>query len=325
MCDYQYIYEIDLSACTTHVVFHGWYSLSLTDLAITPSGDLFAVGYDRLFKVDITNDDIQFIATIDPTGFNGFNSLIALDDHWLLAVRENHELYKINAETGEVFPLGNLGYYPLGDITFFKGHYYMAAADNKLVRFDYNRYTNEISSIELVGIMNTTNLYNSHAIYGLTTIGTKTCDSDGDLKLIAFEFNDVYEVDPNTAAVSQICISIPPAIGTNGAASTDEVLNQVFEKEFSISMPNIFTPNGDQINDFFEPQEMMWEISHCSVAIFNRWGNLVFEDETEEYFRWDGTTNNDEACPEGVYYYKIELKGYCDTAEELTGFIQLIR
>lgn len=307
------------------MVFYGWPSLYFLDLAITPSGELYAISGNRLFKIDLATENLSLVGITDSSGNTGFNSLVAIDDHWLLGVRSDRQLCRISTETGKVYALGDLGYTSLGDVTFFKGHYYMVASGNRLVRFDYNKYTSEISSVELVGIINTNNIYNIQVVYGLMTIGTTTCDSDDDLKLIAFEMYDAYEIDPNTAACTQICEYIPPMIFTSGATSIEESQKQVLKQEIPASLPNIFTPNGDYVNDFFEPQEIMWEISYCSIAIFNRWGNLVFEDETKEYFRWDGTTNNDEECPDGVYYYKVNLKGYCDTEAELTGFIQLIR
>ncbi|MGV3613391.1 MAG: gliding motility-associated C-terminal domain-containing protein [Fluviicola sp.] len=322
VCNNNGIYQVDFSSCSTQLIFSAWSTLELTDLAVTPSGELYATNFEKVFKIDTLTGDALLIGAIDSPIY-GFNSLVAINDDCLLAVRTNSELSKINLTSGTISHLGYLGYYPLGDLTFFKGKYYLAATGNKLVRFDYNRATDEISSIELVGVMETTNP--NHAIYGLTTIGNATCDSSDSLKLIAFEFNEAFEVDPKTANCTQICVSNPFVQNIKGAASKDEALNQVFEKDLSMTVPNIFTPNGDQINDFFEPQDYMWEISNSSISVFNRWGNLVFSRRFNGYYQWDGTTESGEICPDGIYYYKLVLKGYCDTESELNGFIQLIR
>ena len=83
--------------------------------------------------------------------------------------------------------------------------------------------------------------------------------------------------------------------------------------------PNVFTPNGDTKNDFFElsslavPNEMRLPDDNCyntfeEIKIFNRWGKEVFS-RTIRDFKWNGKDN----LP-GVYYYlmvfsKFQYKG----------------
>lgn len=72
-----------------------------------------------------------------------------------------------------------------------------------------------------------------------------------------------------------------------------------------ISVPNIFTPNGDGYNDrmeMFLSPTLTNEI--YSYRIFNRWGTLVFE-TTDSNEGWDGTFNGRD-LPGGVYVYLIE-------------------
>ncbi len=78
--------------------------------------------------------------------------------------------------------------------------------------------------------------------------------------------------------------------------------------EFTI--PNVFTPNGDNINDGW----ILNTIENVKVSIINRWGNVVFEEEGKT-ISWEGKDQT-----EGVYYYKIETKNTIKT-----GFIQLMR
>ena len=82
------------------------------------------------------------------------------------------------------------------------------------------------------------------------------------------------------------------------------------------NLPNVFTPNGDNVNDIFK-------ITNCgailNTSIYNRWGNLVFQTENQNHF-WDGRTTSGEECVDGIYYYIIETK-----EKTLKGFIQLIR
>ena len=70
-------------------------------------------------------------------------------------------------------------------------------------------------------------------------------------------------------------------------------------------LPNVFTPNGDGVND-----ELYIEgipdvcFDHMDVKVFNRWGQIVYE-STEPQFRWDGTSNNGNPCPSGTYFIML--------------------
>lgn len=84
--------------------------------------------------------------------------------------------------------------------------------------------------------------------------------------------------------------------------------------ETAMEMPNGFTPNGDNTNDFID-------FSGCdSVIIINRWGNTVLIMDTQSNFQWHGKNFREEDLPAGVYYYIAEKAGI-----QQTGSIHLIR
>ena len=73
----------------------------------------------------------------------------------------------------------------------------------------------------------------------------------------------------------------------------------------TLFIPNVFTPNGDGKNDYFEIigiDDPCVDISR--LTIFNRWGMKVFETFGRQ-LRWDGTTNGN-TLAEGIYYYILE-------------------
>ncbi|MCO5259815.1 MAG: gliding motility-associated C-terminal domain-containing protein [Crocinitomicaceae bacterium] len=86
-----------------------------------------------------------------------------------------------------------------------------------------------------------------------------------------------------------------------------------------IHIPNVFTPNKDGINDLWITGGDIVE-----VHILNRWGNEVFSAK-EGFNGWDGTTQNGEFCPDGVYYYLLTEKLQGNKTQTHKGFITLIR
>jgi gliding motility-associated-like protein len=82
-----------------------------------------------------------------------------------------------------------------------------------------------------------------------------------------------------------------------------------------ITNPNVFSPNGDGLNDLFMIEGLQ---QGDEVSIYNRWGTKVYEFVSTED-AWDGRTTAGEKCSEGVYFYFIKRSN----AENKKGFIQL--
>jgi gliding motility-associated-like protein len=97
----------------------------------------------------------------------------------------------------------------------------------------------------------------------------------------------------------------------------------------NIAVPNVFTPNGDQINDFFTTIKDTTDfVSKFDTKIYTRWGTLVYETNDPE-INWDGKDQNTgKELPTGVYFYsiyfsEIRVKGY--QPKIYSGFVHLIR
>ena len=79
-------------------------------------------------------------------------------------------------------------------------------------------------------------------------------------------------------------------------------------------IPNVMTPNGDGINDYFLV-DFREAVSKVQMHIYDRWGKLVFQSNNYENcslsasdFCWDGVNQNSgNDCEEGVYFYLIEF------------------
>ena len=78
----------------------------------------------------------------------------------------------------------------------------------------------------------------------------------------------------------------------------------------SIVVYSGFSPNGDDVNDFFVVRGIEGYPSH-KVRVFNRWGNMIFESENYQN-NWDGSWNG-ARLPQGTYFYMIELNDASNT------------
>jgi gliding motility-associated-like protein len=66
------------------------------------------------------------------------------------------------------------------------------------------------------------------------------------------------------------------------------------------AIPNVFSPDGDGINDFFVV--VVGATTKYHMEVYNRWGRRVFL-STDQNLLWDGKSPGGENCSEGVYYY----------------------
>jgi gliding motility-associated-like protein len=69
-----------------------------------------------------------------------------------------------------------------------------------------------------------------------------------------------------------------------------------------ITYPNVFTPNGDSFNEFFELSTTSDLVTY-DLQIFNRWGVSIFETSSINNF-WDGTNHGKEVSA-GVYFWAV--------------------
>ncbi len=95
------------------------------------------------------------------------------------------------------------------------------------------------------------------------------------------------------------------------------------EKE-NIFMPNAFSPNGDGLNDRFEPTYNPSKFEYVEYQIFNRWGVQIFSTKVPLGLWWDGKTSG-LAEPAGVFTYVGFAKDLKGKIYELNGSVTLIR
>ena len=88
-----------------------------------------------------------------------------------------------------------------------------------------------------------------------------------------------------------------------------------------LDVPNVFTPNGDQVNDFFEVTTDGTTVYEFSV--FTRGGTRIYHSFSPR-ISWDGRSIDGKELKEGIYYYVIEEDGGSNPFEQ-AGFMHLFR
>jgi gliding motility-associated-like protein len=90
-------------------------------------------------------------------------------------------------------------------------------------------------------------------------------------------------------------------------------------------IPNVFTPNGDGINDLYFLQRSS-NMSRITALIYDRWGNKVYEiDSNTGNIEWDGNTMYGKPAPTGTYFYIITGEGRDGKVYDEKGSLSLIR
>jgi len=111
-----------------------------------------------------------------------------------------------------------------------------------------------------------------------------------------------------------VSVIVKAGAGCNDTASLD------INVKDTLLAANIFTPNGDGMNDIFIVKTNGY--NDFTLEIFNKWGAIVYS-LTAKRLYWDGYSSAGVPVPSGVYYFHVtspDIKGY-----KLSGKILLIR
>ncbi|MFN3918432.1 MAG: PKD-like domain-containing protein [Flavobacteriales bacterium] len=106
-----------------------------------------------------------------------------------------------------------------------------------------------------------------------------------------------------------------------GCSDTASIIISVVG-ETIVLIPNIFSPNGDGINDIFKITTV--NVTSMEGFVFNRWGQELFS-WTDLNGGWNGKTPKGDNASDGTYFYIIKIKTALDEEKEYTGSFSLIR
>jgi gliding motility-associated-like protein len=121
-------------------------------------------------------------------------------------------------------------------------------------------------------------------------------------------------------------------VSDKGCIDSLRLENKIIVVPSELKIPNVFTPDGDGLNDYFAVESK--SLRYISVEVFSRSGVKVYAffgegKNLKDWKGWDGNINNSSAkATPGVYYYVIHGYGWDDkdyNSKDYRGFVYLYR
>ncbi len=122
-----------VDVATGATTFVGGTGFSLTDIAFSPSGDLYGISFTNLYKVNSSTGATSLVGSLGSVSGNA-NALVFGADGTLYMAGSS--LYSVNTMTGAASAIGSIGYQSGGDLAFIGSTLYMASNTNQLVEVD---------------------------------------------------------------------------------------------------------------------------------------------------------------------------------------------
>lgn len=180
-------------------------------------------------------------------------------------------------------------------------------------------------------------------IFLVQTIPSITIDFS-ELVLIDFESNypkdqilsvtwfngngDILGTDFSLDYVGQEDDIISVEVVTEKGCSNRSVIKIDVDNELKVFIPNIFSPNGDGLNDILTLQKNKIPTDNARIAIYDRYGNVMMRkdnfDLDNDDFSWDGTYHSQPLVP-GVYVMVVELSDFLGKNHIIKRDITIVR
>ena len=129
--------------------------------------------------------------------------------------------------------------------------------------------------------------------------------------------DSIFSHQFKTGGFHTVCLY---ATSQNNCIDTSCARLEIFDSEM-IYVPNVFTPNGDGVNDEFKVYHE--GITSLELLIFNRWGVKIFEIHSLDG-SWDGKYNG-ALVPNQVYIWYLKAHGNINGSIEKMGRVTVIK
>lgn len=157
------------------------------------------------------------------------------------------------------------------------------------------------------------------------TIGVGVKDSVSFIVRVVDDVTGVTQIE-NQATVSttdSTALTSPCEPGTAGCSGVAGFTIMPVEQGpiagAELTFPNVFTPNGDGLNEYFKVGALETYTGGAELYIYNRWGNQVYA--SKDYKNdWNGNGLN-----EGTYYYLLRVKTSSEETKSYKGWVEILR
>jgi gliding motility-associated-like protein len=142
-----------------------------------------------------------------------------------------------------------------------------------------------------------------------------------------FGINDtVYLHKPEKTIAGCYAVIAIDSVGNRSAFSNVICITPATCSKYEI--PNVFTPNNDEYNQFLKPKPDYTSIDHIDMKIYDRWGREVFKTNDPE-INWNGEDSfTHQPCSDGAYFYVCDVyeNGLCGVVKyTLRGSVTILR
>ena len=136
-----------------------------------------------------------------------------------------------------------------------------------------------------------------------------------------FSSGDMISHTYDSAGIYGIVLTVANA---QGCIDTTLEYIQIIE-EYIIFIPNVFSPNNNQINDVFRPVGVGINPDKFEMLIFDRWGDLIYE-TTDYELGWDGRANGGQReAQSDVYIWVVNTVDPALGKHQYVGHVTLIK
>jgi gliding motility-associated-like protein len=156
----------------------------------------------------------------------------------------------------------------------------------------------------------------SEIIFYNQSLGEAYFEWDFDNGEYSFEKNPIFMFA--NSGVYNVLLTATNEAGCSSVMTKDIHINP----EYTFFVPDAFSPNGDGVNDVFEPKGN--RISSFEMQVFDRWGGVIFESSDIDS-GWDGNNFYGQKLEEDIYIYKIAIYDLNERLWTYNGEFSLMR
>jgi gliding motility-associated-like protein len=137
--------------------------------------------------------------------------------------------------------------------------------------------------------------------------------------VISHDINEEYVIPYTQSGTYEVCVIAQNKNGCKDTTCQEIILCD----DLKFGTVNIFTPDGDGINDDFTFVNRSESVIEFTCIVVNRWGITIaeFNDITQG---WNGTDKQGQPVPDGVYFFSYAGKGQTGEEFEGQGTVQVV-